>query len=318
MLYLTEEEVAHLLPMAQAIEVVESAIKASAFGQAVSTPRSRVRFPKGCLHVMAGGMVEPKAYLGLKAYTTFREGTRFHFLLWSAEDGRLLVLMQADRLGQIRTGAATGVSIRYLARKEARSLGIIGSGWQARSQVEAARVVLPLQEIYVYSRSLQRREAFAREMSEGLGVPVKALSSAREVVERSDIIITATTSSEPVLEGQWLKPGQHLVAMGSNSLARRELEIDVFQRVDLIFVDNKDQAQRESGDLLIPVERGILRWEQVYDFSTVVAGLHPGRTSAEQITLFKSHGVALWDVAVGAYVYERAIQQGVGKELPVE
>lgn len=317
MLYLTEEEVAHLLPMAQAIEVVETAIKASAFGRAVSLPRSRVRFSQGFLHLMAGGTVEPKAYLGLKAYTTFREGSHFHLLLWSAENGRLLALMQADRLGQIRTGAATGVSVRYLARKEAQSLGVIGSGWQARGQVEAVGTVLPLQAIYVYSRSLQRHESFAKEMSEVLGVPVKALSSAQEVVGRADIVVTATNSSEPVLEGQWLKPGQHLVAMGSNSLARRELEVDVFQRVDLIFVDNKDQAQRESGDLLIPIERGILRWEQIYEISAVVAGLHPGRTSAEQITLFKSHGVALWDVAVGAYVYEKALQQGVGKELPV-
>lgn len=313
-LFLTEAEIAELVPMSAALEAVEGAFKAQGLGLAVNEPRRRVRTPNGMLHVMAGALL-PAGLIGFKAYTTFRAGTKFLFLLYSAEDGRLLAIMQADKLGQVRTGAASGVATKYLARPDAAVLGVIGAGWQAESQVEAICQVRPVKLVKVYSRTPQRRTEFADRVAQRLGVRVEAVESAADAVRDADVVVTITTSREPVLLGEWLRPGMHINAAGSNSLLRRELDDEAVRRADLIFVDSKDQARVESGDLLGPTERGLVSWESVYELGQVVAGLHPGRQSADQITLFESHGLAIWDVAVAGVAYERAREKGIGRQL---
>ncbi len=313
-LFLTEDEVAELLPMAAALEAVEAAFKAQGLGLAINESRRRVRTPRGMLHIMSGAIL-PSGLLGFKAYTTFRSGSKFIFMLYSADDGRLLAVMQADKLGQLRTGAASGVATRYLARPDASVLGVIGAGWQAESQVEAICQVRPINLVRVYSRTPERRSAFAARMAERLGVRVEAVESALEAVKDADIVVTITTSREPVLLGEWLRPGMHINAAGSNSLLRRELDDEAVRRADLVFVDSKDQARIESGDLLGPIERGLISWEAIYELGQVVAGLHPGRQSADQITLFESHGLAIWDVAAAGAVYGRAREKGIGREI---
>ncbi len=313
-LFLTEAEVAELLPMAAALEAVEAAIKAQGLGLAINEPRRRIRTPGGMLHVMSGAVL-PAGLLGFKAYTTFRAGAKFLVMLYSADDGRLLAVMQADKLGQLRTGAASGVATKYLARPDASVLGVIGAGWQAESQVEAVCQVRPINLVRVYSRTPERRAEFAARMAERLGIRVEAVESALDAVKDADVVVTITTSRDPVLLGEWLRPGMHINAAGSNSLLRRELDDEAIKRADLIFVDSKDQARIESGDLLGPIERGLISWEAVYELGQVVAGLHPGRQSADQITLFESHGLAIWDVAAAGVVYERARERGVGREI---
>jgi len=235
-------------------------------------------------------------------------------LLFHAESGELLAIIEADRLGRLRTGAATGLATRYLARPDARVVGMIGAGRQAATQLMAVCAVRPIAEARVYSPTPERRAAFAHRMRETLGIPVQAVERPEAAVEGADILITITSAREPVLRGAWLRPGVHLNAAGSNALLRRELDEEAIARADLIVIDSRAQGQIEAGDFLEPLERGRLQWERVYELRDVVAG-RVGRAHPEQITLFKSLGIALEDVAVAAVAYERARAQGAGERI---
>jgi alanine dehydrogenase len=312
-LLLREEEVQALLSVGDAIEALERTFRAQAEGRAVNLPRQRVRWPGGTLHVMAAGDLG-SGYVGLKAYTAVGGQTRFVVLLFHAESGELLAIIEADRLGRLRTGAATGLATRYLARPDARVVGMIGAGRQAATQLMAVCAVRPIAEARVYSPTPERRAAFAHRMRETLGIPVQAVERPEAAVEGADILITITSAREPVLRGAWLRPGVHLNAAGSNALLRRELDEEAIARADLIVIDSRAQGQIEAGDFLEPLERGRLQWERVYELRDVVAG-RVGRAHPEQITLFKSLGIALEDVAVAAVAYERARAQGVGERI---
>jgi ornithine cyclodeaminase/alanine dehydrogenase-like protein (mu-crystallin family) len=267
------------------------------------------------LHLMAAALPAANA-LGLKAYTTIRGQARFHFWLYELTTGALLAVMEANRLGQRRTGAASGVATRHLALTEAATLGLFGAGWQAESQLEAVCAVRDIREARVYSRSAERREAFAARMSASLGVAVRTVEEPRAAVEGAEIVTTATSSREPVLLGEWLEPGMHLNVVGSNSLLKREVDDAAVERADVLVVDARDHIRLEGGDLLGPLERGRIFPEALRELGEVVAGRTQGRGRPEEITLFKSHGLALEDVAVGAYVYREARAQGIGVELP--
>jgi len=332
-LLLREEEVQALLSVGDAIEALERTFRAQAEGRAVNLPRQRVRWPGGTLHVMAAGDLG-SGYVGLKAYTAVGGQTRFVVLLFHAESGELLAIIEADRLGRLRTGAATGLATRYLARPDARVVGMIGAGRQAATQLMAVCAVRPIAEARVYSPTPERRAAFAHRMRETLGIPVQAVERPEAAVEGADILITITSAREPVLRGAWLRPGVHLNAAGSNALLRRELDEEAIARADLIVIDSRAQGQIEAGDFLEPLividsrvqgqieagdfleplERGRLQWERVYELRDVVAG-RVGRAHPEQITLFKSLGIALEDVAVAAVAYERARAQGAGERI---
>jgi len=298
-----EHEVVQALTMERALQVVEAAFRDWAHGRATNSPRQRVHTPQGTLHLM-GAAWHSKGYIGYKAYLSFPGGTRFHVLLASAISGQSLALIEADALGRIRTGAASGIATRYLAREDATRVAIIGTGHQAATQLQAVCTVRPIQQIYAFSRTPERLHAFCQQMSEQLSVPVQPVSSVEEAVQNADIIITITNAREPFLTGAMLRPGMHINAAGANSLARRELDTHAVGRCDRIVVDDPEQARTEAAELLLPIEMRRLSWERVHPLAYIIGGLLPGRQSPEEITLFKSLGIALEDVAAAAAVYE--------------
>ena len=317
-LYLTEQNVTQLLTMEDTLAAVEAVFKSQANGDATNEPRRRVRASGATLHVMSGALAnfgEFKGLLGLKSYVVARGKARFHVSLYDAESGELLAYIEADKLGQMRTGAASGVATKYLARDDARTVGVYGTGWQARSQLAAVCAARKIESVKVYSRKPENREKFCEEMSAELGIADIAPVDQPEAAAESDIIITITSSREPVLEGRWLKHGAHLNAAGGNSILRRELDDEAIRRSSFIAVDSLDQAKIEAGEFVTAVEKGLLVWERVKELRHIVSGAMRGRTGDEEITLFKSLGIAIEDIATAAVVYRKAKEQKVGKEF---
>ena len=317
-LYLTEKEVTELLTMTDTLAAVESVFKLQASGDATNESRRRVRAQGSTLMTMSGAVSNFggfKGLLGLKAYTVARSGARFYVSLFDAITGELLAFIEADKLGQMRTGAASGVATKYLAREGAKTVGVYGTGWQATSQLEAVCAVRQIEEVKVYSRKPENRERFCQQMTTELGLtnihPVETPQAAAD----ADIIITITSSREPVVLGEWLKPGTHINAAGGNSILRREFDDDTIKRASFIAVDSLDQSKMESGEFVTAVEKGLLTWERVKELRHVVSGQMRGREHAEQITLFKSLGLAIEDVAAAAVVYQKAKEQQAGKEI---
>ncbi|MGH9853053.1 MAG: ornithine cyclodeaminase family protein [Blastocatellia bacterium] len=317
-LFLTEEDVTRLLTMEDTLAAVEAVFKSQATGEATNEPRRRVRAAGAVLQVMSGAVAnfaEFKGLLGLKAYTVARGQARFHVSLYDAESGELLAFVEADKLGQMRTGAASGVATKYLARAAAKTIGVYGTGWQARSQLEAVCAVRDIESVKVYSRSPENRARFCLEMSAQLNdMNITPVEKPEEAAE-AGIIVTITSSREPVLQGAWLKPGAHVNAAGGNSILRRELDDEAIKRSSFIAVDSLDQAKIEAGEFVTAVEKGLLTWERVKELRHVVNGEMRGRTNDQEITLFKSLGIAIEDIATAAVVYRKAKEQKVGKEF---
>ncbi|HND40384.1 MAG TPA: ornithine cyclodeaminase family protein [Accumulibacter sp.] len=314
-LFLTESDVAQLLTMPLALEAVEAAHRALAVGQALDVPRQRTRLPQTTLHVLQGALPE-FGVIGYKAYTSNRSGVRFLVHLYDASSGSLRAVLEADRLGMMRTAAASGVATRCLARPEARVLGMFGAGWQAEGHLEAIAAVRALDWVKVYSRNAERLQNFCRRMSERLGLEVRAAASPEDVVRGSDLVSTVTTAASPLFSGDWLAPGTHINAAGSNSLIRRELGEDVLKRCSAIVVDSVETALREAGDLLPWLEKGRLHVGQLRDLGQVLAGRQPARTTVDEITLFESQGLAVQDLALAARLESLARTRGLGSELP--
>jgi len=292
-LQITEEQVRELLPMREAVRLMRETFVALRTGAAMSQPRRRLVLSSGStLHSMAGAWGK---YFGTKFYSTNpKHGAHFFFFLFDAESGRPLAQFEANWLGQIRTGAASGYATDVLAAPNASTLAVIGSGFQAQAQVDAIREVRKLSEIRVWSRSEAKRSEFATRTG------ARATKTAEEAVRGADIVVTATSSKEPVIEAAWVAPGAHVNAMGSNRADRRELPSEVIARADLIAVDSIEQSKIESGDLLLaPVD-----WKD----RRIVELAHVDRRPAgAQITIFKSNGLGVEDVAVAAWVYEQLI-----------
>ncbi len=302
MLYLTEAQVRKALPMGDCIGLMRTVFARLAAGEALNQPRRRLVLPtRSTLHYMAGS---DGRYFGAKVYATNpQHGAHFLFLLYRAEDAAPLAIIEANALGQIRTGAASGLATSLLARPDARTLAILGSGFQARTQLEAVLLAAAsIERVRVWSRSREKREAFAREAAEQFGKPVEAVPSAEEAVRGADILITATNSAEPVLESEWVSPGTHINAMGSNQARRRELPAELVGRAGPIVVDSLEQSRMESGDLLLAFQEE--DWRRVVELQEVVAG-RVGRQSPAQISVFKSNGLAVEDVIAAGLVYER-------------
>jgi ornithine cyclodeaminase/alanine dehydrogenase-like protein (mu-crystallin family) len=315
-LILREQEVRRVLRMADAIEVLDRAFKQVAGGEAVNTPRSRIVLPgqSGVLHVLTAAAPREGA-LGYKAYTAFRQGVRFSVMVYSSDDGRLLAMVEADWLGQMRTGAASGLATQYMARPEANFVGIIGTGGQARTQLMAVCAVRQVRTIRAYGRDAERLRRFCSEMESQLSVEVLPTSSAEEAVREAEIVVTATTAREPVLEGAWLQPGTHVNAMGSNWASRRELDGEAVERSAVVAVDDLGQAQLEAGDLVMAAEEGRFSFDRSVPLAAIVSGKTSGRETPEDITLFKSLGIGLEDVTVAKHVYDLAREQGLGYEV---
>lgn len=316
-LLLTEADVKSILTMPLALEAVEASFRRLADGSATLHSRQRLHLPeRAYLHYMAAGDTA-SGYMGLKIYTSSREGLRFLVTLFDAKSGDLVALLEADYLGQMRTGAATGVATRLMAREDARTVGIIGTGLQARTQLEAVALVRKLGEVRACGRDAQRRERFAGEMSARLGISVTAATSAEEAVRDADIVIASTTSTNPVVEGRWLKRGAHINAIGANFPQKRELDTEAVLRCQVIAADSREQSRQEAGDLIQAFADDASRWERVRELADIVAGKVPGRSSPDQITLFKSNGIAIEDVVVAGRVYELARDRGLGRQVPL-
>ena len=307
-LLLRESEVEELLPPADAVEAIEECFARIARGAVENRPRFRLRLEEGRLNAMAAADLE-LGVAGLKSYAAFADGTKFLVTLYAAERPELLALIEADRLGQRRTGAASAVAARHLARPDATTLGVIGCGWQAESQVESIRAALPrIERVVVYCRDEKRRADFCKRFG------AEEAEWYRDAAEQ-DIVVTVTNSRDPVLRGEWLRPGALVCAVGANRIKARELDNAVLERATFICCDSREQARIEAGDLVEPVERGVLDWLEVHELHEVVSGELPGRQSDEDIVLFKSLGIAAEDLAVGKLVLDRARERGLGTEL---
>ena len=316
-LLLTEADVRSLLTMPIALEVVEDSLRLQAKGELILHPRRRIRMPDNALlHYMAAGD-SVHGYIGMKLYTVAKGTARFVVPLFRSTTGEMAALIEADALGQIRTGAASGVATKYLANPNARTAAIIGTGYQARTQLEAVAAVRRLERVRAFGRDPERRAKFCREMSEKIGVPVEASKSGEEAVIGAEIVITATSATQVVLEGDQMAPGMHINAMGANWPQKRELDAAAVDRASLVVVDSIEQAKMEAGDLIQAFGEDASRWNAVQELANIVAGKTPGRASATQITLFKSNGIATWDVAAAARVYEMATAGGIGKSVPL-
>jgi ornithine cyclodeaminase/alanine dehydrogenase-like protein (mu-crystallin family) len=298
--------------MDMALEAVEQGLRKLALDEAVNVPRARAQTDHAMLHTMSAA-AKSLGVMGAKIYSTSRRGAQFLLPLFDGKTGALLSLMQADYLGQVRTGAASGVATRYMAREDAAEVGLFGTGKQARTQALAVCRVRRVRRIQVYSRSEENRRRFAAEMSEPCQTEVVPVSRPEMAAENKDIIITATTSREPVLFGQWIAQGAHINAVGSNFLGKAELDAAAIRRCANIVVDSKDQARLEAGDFQQAFEDGSLHWSDVRELGQVIVGRYRGREHPQDITLFKSLGIAIEDVAVAARVYARAQAEGVGR-----
>jgi ornithine cyclodeaminase/alanine dehydrogenase-like protein (mu-crystallin family) len=312
---LRESDVQQLASMSMAIEAVEQAFRLQGEQKVDIAPRRRCRVDHGMLHVMSSSL-PTLGYAGLKSYTSVAGVTRFMVLLYKS-DGQLVAMIEADRLGQLRTGATTAVATRYMARPESSRLGVFGTGLQARSQVQAVCSILPIKTVVAYSRNGEKRENFCRDLTESVGIDVRPAAAPEEAVKGMDIIITATTSKEPVFKGEWLSKGMHINAVGANFLSRQEIDVETVGKSDCVVVDSREQAMLESGDLARAAEAEAFYWEDARELGLVVVGEFPGREDAAEITLFESQGIALEDIALAARVYEQALKAQAGQQLPV-
>jgi ornithine cyclodeaminase/alanine dehydrogenase-like protein (mu-crystallin family) len=307
-LYLTEEDVEAVLTIGGALEAVEGSFRRQAAGEIESKPRFRLGLEGGRLAVMAAADLG-LGVAGVKTYAAGPEGAKFVVVLFHAIRHDVVAVIEADHLGRLRTGAASGVAAKHLAKDGAASLGVIGCGWQAQTQVAAIRASLPeIATTVVYCRDAERREAFAN------AVGAEAAETHQDAAAQ-DVVVTITTSRDPVLRGEWLRPGALVCAAGANVARSRELDNAVLQRAAFVCCDSRESAKLESGDLIEPVAQGVLDWLEVHELAEVVAGEVPGRQSDDDIVVFKSNGIAAWDVAAGAAAVALAREREIGLDL---
>jgi alanine dehydrogenase len=316
-LHISEDEVRSLLTMPMAVEAVEDISRKQASGEVVVHPRRRFEFKGGnFFHYMAAAD-HTDGFIAMKQYTYVRGKLQFLVPLYEMSTGNLLALIEADYMGQLRTGAASGVATKYMASRNAKSAAIIGTGGQAKTQLEAIAAVRQLEIVHVYGRDPARREAFCLEMSVRTGVPVHAAASASEAVRAAHIVCTATTAQNPVIKGSDLETGVHINAVGANHANKRELDDEAVASADVIVVDSVEQSRQEAGDLIIAFHGDESCWTGVKRLSDIVAGKVTGRTNDTEATLFKSNGIASWDLAVAMKVYKSALEKNLGRELPL-
>jgi alanine dehydrogenase len=307
-LYLKEEDVAKLVGVGDAISALETVFAEWGTDNVFNAPRQRIKIPQRAMNLM-GASWSSGDICGHKAYFS----GCFYVSLYSISQKRQLAQIEANGLGAIRTGAAGGLATKILAREDATSLGVIGSGRQAWTQVLAIAEVRKLETVRVFSRDETKREAFVAEIVKEIDCEVVAAKSAEACIRDADIAVTVTTSAEPVLFGDWLAPGTHLNATGANGYARREIDDAAVMRASIVSTDQRQQAKVEARELIDLTESGSISWDDVVEIGALLRGDVAGRKSEDQITLFKSLGIALEDIAIGKVIYERAIAAGVGQ-----
>jgi alanine dehydrogenase len=314
-IYITEAEVARLVTVKDAIATLDELFATWGQPSTWNIPRRRAPLPGGAFNLM-GAAYGAKNVYGLKAYAGMKGG-QFHTLLYSSTDGKLKAVIEADLFGQLRTGAASGLATRLLANPDARTLGMIGVGRQSRTQAIAVCAVRPIKRVLVFARTAESREAYARTLEKELGVEVRAAHSAEACVSEANVVVTITKSAVPVFRGEWLTKGTHVNVAGANSGDRREVDGETVLRSAIKVTDHVEQAMLEAGEFRDLVAANKLKWSDVRELGEFVMGNLQGRKSSSDITLFKSLGIALEDVAFGELVYQRALAAGVGKPMPI-
>jgi alanine dehydrogenase len=319
--FLSESDVQAAITMSEAVTIVEEAFRDYAFGQATLLPRISQTLPgnAGMFRILAATLPTRKMF-GLKTLTGF-PGRRlenevyFVILLFEMGSGALRAVISSNYLTGLRTGAASGVAAKYLACENADSLGVIGAGIQAWFQVEALCAVRTIRRVKIFSRDSAKAEALARRVREKLGIDACPVSDAHEAVRGSALVVTATTASAPVVEGEWLDEGTHISGIGANTRTKRELDAACFKRARVV-ADSREQAIEESGDLRDAIESGAVTLDHIYaELGELAAGLKEGRSSSKEITIFKSVGIALQDIAVAISLFENAVRLGLGTQL---
>ena len=313
-LFLKDEDVHQCVSMDDMLEAIESMQRHYGRGEAYNLTRRKIIGSGGMLGVMGGGMFH-QGLLGVKTFTVAKESYSFQVSLYEADTGKLLSYIQANRLGQLRTGATTGVAVKYLANQKPATVGIIGTGGQAPTQLEAVCKVRDVEKVKVYSRNPDRREAFARSAAESLRIEVKPTATSQEAVQDSDIVICIAANTSPVVEGVWLGPGTTVIGAGPTSWREQEVDDVTFQRAGKIFVDSTEQATLEAGDMASAVDRGLLQWSQILELRYAVAGMVQGRDDEDQIVYAKLMGTGVADVAAAKLAYDRARAMGLGLEM---
>ena len=316
-LFLDEQCVSGLVTMQDALEVVEEAFREQGASNVINVPRVRAPLRDGVLRITAA-VLSYRGLYGVKVSSTavFGRNSGRMFSLYREDSGELCAVVQVFAMGTLRTGAASGVATKHLANESASILGVIGTGRQARTQIDAIRQVRPIREVRVYSRNPDHRQRFCADVGSTSGIKATAVDEPEQAVRGCHIVVTATTATAPVLMGRWVEPGTHINAIGANYEFRRELDSAAVTGANFICTDDCEQVRYESMDLATPVQEGALRWERVCALSDVVCGRVRGRSASTDITLFKSLGVALEDVALAARAYEKARERGIGQVLP--
>lgn len=312
-LFLRDEEVNQVVTMDDMLTAIEEMQRQFGQGAAMNLARRKIIAPGGMLSVMGGGLFYD-GVLGVKTYTVVQGKYSFQVSVYDAASGALLCYTQANRLGQLRTGATTGLAVKYLSNPDAATVGIIGTGYQAPTQLEAACKVRSIKAVRAYSRNAERREAFASAMTDALGIEVMAVDSGAAAAD-SDIVICIAATMEPALAGENLKAGATVIGAGPTTWRAREVDDTALTRADKIFVDSAEQAPVEAGDMAGAVDRGILQWSQLQELRQVVAGKTVGRDNPEQVVYAKLMGTGVADVAAAKLAYDRAKAQGIGMEM---
>jgi alanine dehydrogenase len=317
-LHINENEVRSVLTMPIALDAVEESLKRQGNGEVVVQPRRRFELPSGGFYHYMAAADFSRGYIAEKQYMYVQgRPMRFVVLLYETASAQLEAVIEGDYLGRFRTGAASGVATKYLARAGASVAAIIGTGGQARTQLEAIAGVRKLSEARVYGRDAARRLRFAEEMGQKLGFAVHAAASVSEAMDGADVVCAATTATQPVIFGADVHEGMHVNAIGANHAHKRELDAEAVGKAGVIVTDSLEQARQEAGDLILAFVGDEERWSKVARLADVVAGKTAGRADEKGITLFKSNGIASWDLALGMRVFALAKEKGLGRELPL-
>jgi ornithine cyclodeaminase/alanine dehydrogenase-like protein (mu-crystallin family) len=313
-LFLRDDEVNACVNMDDMLATIEGMQRRFGQGEAFNLARRKIIAPGGLLAVMGGGLLHD-GVLGVKTYTVVKGKYSFHVSLYDAETGGLLCYTQANRLGQLRTGATTGVAAKFLSKDDMATVGIIGTGNQALTQLEAVKKQRDVKHVKAFSRTPERREAFARTASDALGIDVTPAESAEAAVRDTDLVICIAATTEPVVQGEWLSGGATLIAAGPTTWRAREVDDAALLRANRWIIDSIEQAPGEAGDLASAVDRGLLQWSQLEELRHVVAGKASGRANRDEIIYAKLQGTGVADVAAAKLAYDRAKATGAGMEI---
>lgn len=315
-IYIDEDTASKILNMDNALNLVEESFTTYAQGKSFNMTRQRMRIRKGALHMLPGA-VPYKNVIGFKAYTSFRAGLIFKVHLYDAENGNPLAIVDANEIGRLRTGAATGIATKYMAKKESNTAFIFGGGFQAEAQLEAVYKTSNIKKAFVTTRKIENAQAFADKMSKSLGIEIIPTQNIENDLPQADIIITITTAVKPLFEHTMLNPnGVHINGAGSNALIRAEVPEKTIEAAEVLAVDSKDVAAIECGDILPSLEKGRLHWNEIVELGEITAGFRPGRVTENGITIFQSQGMGLQDIMCAEYIYRKAVAENLGKELP--